>query len=531
MSTNNNQYGQEVTLRWKDDSAKTKALSKLSGTRLARLVEVDLANVTDASLKERSIDRIDDLLGFSEKLRRLDLSSNNLIRLNGFVACQRVSYLNVSKNQFQGDSGLEELRYLKELRTLNIGYNDRIGALQSHIVKPLSKLQAFIGNDCGFKRVSFLKFLPSLNTIVLSRNQLKSFSIEELGPFNFLSKLSIGHNQLTSFPDLSSVSTLEELRINNNSITEIPQEFCATHPKLKTLDISHNLLSDWTNVTRLATMKSLTNLTLKGNRLPEPNDCNVDEIEIKEDVAGERLEDQDEKRYRRYVLSLFQAPVGKLQKMFVQLVVLDNRRVKSKWTQGGAAATAVSKGSGSASVAPTPSPSPSSSVGGSRKKETSSTAPREKILSAAETEVERAIVKKVKKEKRKRDRREDDAAEESVGQASGPQQRSILSVDSSDDQYATQSVLSSSHAKLPVSLGTASAADSGVVAVHVLSDKKRAKVEKRRAGTTAAGSDASAHDESSHDPGNGENESLLALLSGGPSAQLHTIGLGGSSGW
>ena len=78
--------------------------------------------------------------------------------------------LNLSDNELQGDSSLEELRYLVELRTLNISNNPKIKGLRSHIVKPISKLQALIATSCGLSKLGFLRHCQDLNTLVLSKN-------------------------------------------------------------------------------------------------------------------------------------------------------------------------------------------------------------------------------------------------------------------------------------------------------------------------------------------------------------------------
>ena len=63
----------------------------------------------------------------------------------------------------------------------------------------------------------------------------------------------------------------------------------------------------------LSEIPTLTNLLLKGNPLPAPP-ADVDKLFLREDVGGEKLVDETQRRYRHYVLHLFQKLVGKEQK-------------------------------------------------------------------------------------------------------------------------------------------------------------------------------------------------------------------------
>ena len=85
-----------------------------------------------------------------------------------------------------------------------------------------------------------------------------------LGTFLFLTKLSLGHNNISIFPNLDNCLNLTELRINNNLIVIIPQTIL-NNKKIKTLDLSNNLITEWSNVQLLSGLLCLTNLGFKGN--------------------------------------------------------------------------------------------------------------------------------------------------------------------------------------------------------------------------------------------------------------------------
>eukprot|EP01041_Mallomonas_annulata_P012009 gene12009-25159_t len=336
MSTNNNRTGKEVRPQWKDgsDSAPT-VMKKVSGAKLGNFIQNQLGDITALSLEGCQIEKIEDLVGLSS-LQRLNLSKNKLHRLCGLNDTPNLGMLNLSNNCLDGSSSLEDLRYVCGLRTLNIGNNLKITHIQPHIFKSLKVLQAFIANDCNIENISFIKNLSNLTTLILSKNNINNFHISEVGPLSHLTKLSIGHNHLTSIPNLNSCPELQELRINHNQIPNIHHSLLS-NIKLKILDISHNKLSNWNDIEKLTQLTDLTNLSIKGNPLPIP-DIPYKNIEIREDISSENtpehieIENELERHCRRYTLFLFQKPVGKLQKPKIQLIVLDSKRVKLKWS-------------------------------------------------------------------------------------------------------------------------------------------------------------------------------------------------------
>lgn len=191
---------------------------------------------------------------------------------------------------------------------------------------------ALIAQECGFEKISFLKFIPNLNTLILSKNSISDFSVTEVGCFLHLTKLSIGKNMLKTLPDLSASVNLTELRINNNLLTTIGESIL-NNKKLKTLDISNNLLTNWDDIRKLVGLHLLTNLGVKGNNFPAPPES-TDDLEVREDKAAETIDDITERRFRRFVLSVFLKTVGAANKSFEQLIVLDMKRVKMKLSPG-----------------------------------------------------------------------------------------------------------------------------------------------------------------------------------------------------
>ncbi len=343
MSTNNNHSSRsekETKPRWKCEEDGTSRFGRLSSSKVQERMSNDLSECNAVTLSERGIKEIVDLSKFSGKLRRLDLSKNKLGRLACFQTLSGLSMLNVSENELQGDSSLDELRYLTELRTLNISNNPKIKGLRSKIIKPISKLQALIATQCGLSKLGFLRHCQELNTLVLSKNLICNWMPSEVGALEKLQKISLGYNQLKAVPDLHLCVSLTEIRLNSNAIEEVDDRFVRfASSRIKTLDLSANSISKWEQVEKLKAISTLTNLGIKGNPLPTPP-ISKQELgkTLKEDyaLAAGKVESEEEQHIRQYVLVMFQRQVGKEKKTFEQLIVLDQKRVKVKWTQGGA---------------------------------------------------------------------------------------------------------------------------------------------------------------------------------------------------
>ena len=112
MSTNNNQTTnhKEVKPKWKSSAAETAIINKLSGSKLQSLISNDLAECTALTLSGRGITKMEDFLGFSTQLHRVDLSNNSISRLQGFASVSGISMLNISSNALASDASLEDLR-------------------------------------------------------------------------------------------------------------------------------------------------------------------------------------------------------------------------------------------------------------------------------------------------------------------------------------------------------------------------------------------------------------------------------------
>ena len=93
-----------------------------------------------------------------------------------------------------------------------------------------------------------------------------------------LKRLALHMNRLTELPDLScAASCLTTLQLNNNLLTQLPR--LGPAKALTLLDASHNAIARLPHAQQLRQLTSLTNLSLKNNKLvtlpPDIGACGV----------------------------------------------------------------------------------------------------------------------------------------------------------------------------------------------------------------------------------------------------------------
>jgi Leucine-rich repeat (LRR) protein len=103
MSTNNNhssRASKDILPKWLKTVNPDQSMPKISGDRLTRMMS-NMSDITALTLSRRECTQVVDLQGLS-KLRRLDLSGNQLKRLAGMRSVADIGMLNVSNNNLQG---------------------------------------------------------------------------------------------------------------------------------------------------------------------------------------------------------------------------------------------------------------------------------------------------------------------------------------------------------------------------------------------------------------------------------------------
>ncbi|XP_061827896.1 toll-like receptor 8 [Nerophis lumbriciformis] len=215
-------------------------------------------------------------------LTYLDLSFNkiDLVYDYAFSELKNLQVLDISHNShyFQAFGITHNLHFIKNLpvlRVLNMSHNSISTLTTKHMhSKSLTELQ-FRHNYLGtlWKDASYLKlftnltnltildisenniknlpdevyqFLPrNLTTLRISKNVLKHFKWDELSYFPKLHTLDLSHNSISDVIGIDSNATnnLTDLDLSNNDIFHLDDGFLRGAKSLRTLSLSHNKLN------------------------------------------------------------------------------------------------------------------------------------------------------------------------------------------------------------------------------------------------------------------------------------------------
>lgn len=153
------------------------------------------------------------------KLQILDLHNNELfgeIKFD-FSNMSGLTNLDLSHNHFYGDFSAS-IGLANNLTDLNISYNQFTGTIY------LLKAFASLGN-ANFSHNLFQKLemdgiqpLSNLFSVDVSYNNLSEFTLKNPGGFSNLGELVLSHNHLDTLPDLSGLSGLFRLDVDNNKL-------------------------------------------------------------------------------------------------------------------------------------------------------------------------------------------------------------------------------------------------------------------------------------------------------------------------
>ncbi|EGC30759.1 hypothetical protein DICPUDRAFT_157468 [Dictyostelium purpureum] len=147
-----------------------------------------------------------------------------------------------------------------------------------------SKTKSLVLNNLFISDFAFLlpickEIFSNLETLVVSNNSIENISNSSLDVFSKLVSLDLAHNKIKSFNDITAIGFLEhlqELNLNNNQIDSIEfsdinknQDDSTTTTKLfknlKILYLSNNNISDWRHVEELDYLQNLEELSFREN--------------------------------------------------------------------------------------------------------------------------------------------------------------------------------------------------------------------------------------------------------------------------
>ncbi|ELP83833.1 leucine-rich repeat containing protein, putative [Entamoeba invadens IP1] len=169
-------------------------------------------------------------------LTSVDLSQNNLCRVEGITSLSNLVVMNLGTNKI---TSLPSIGCLLKLENIDVS-NNRIGSLPISITQ-LTYLSSFNGDYNPIKSLpeGFLK-LKSLRLISLCHSQFEGFT-EPLGALSRLQTLMVSNLNLTTLPkEINAVKEMRTLDVSNNKIVEITalpkttDDFIATNNLINT---------------------------------------------------------------------------------------------------------------------------------------------------------------------------------------------------------------------------------------------------------------------------------------------------------
>ncbi|XP_051515733.1 leucine-rich repeat-containing G-protein coupled receptor 6 isoform X2 [Myxocyprinus asiaticus] len=212
---------------WLDDNALTEipvsALNDLSSLQAMTLALNRITHIPDYAFRNLS------------NLVVLHLH-NNMIRTLG-------------QNCFEG---------LHSLETLELNFND----LQEFpvAIRTLAKLQELGFHNNNIKAIPERAFVgnPLLQTIHFYENPIQFVG---KSAFQFLPKLHTlslnGATEIREFPDLKGTTSLQVLTLTRAGLTGLPYDLCHLLPKLRVLELSHNLIEELPSFHHCASLQEI----------------------------------------------------------------------------------------------------------------------------------------------------------------------------------------------------------------------------------------------------------------------------------
>eukprot|EP00727_Mastigamoeba_balamuthi_P006512 m51a1_g2481 putative small gtp-binding protein (337) ;mRNA; r:73687-75023 len=190
------------------------------------------------------------------RLRSLDLSCNNIAKIEGLAGCTDIRDLALYSNKIER---VESINQCRELRRLQLQFN-RITEIDTRAA--FAGLKALTCLRVSHNRIARMDVLPaSLVHVDLSSNPLASVDLTGLSA---LQELSLDHTNISELPQvLTRCPALRELRASHTQIASFA--FVVTRLlKLETLDVSCTCIK---SIGDIGPSEQLKQLYTAGNRL------------------------------------------------------------------------------------------------------------------------------------------------------------------------------------------------------------------------------------------------------------------------
>ncbi|XP_062585950.1 leucine-rich repeat-containing G-protein coupled receptor 5-like isoform X1 [Saccostrea cucullata] len=201
-----------------------------------------------------------------ERLQALDLSVNKIQQIKDFAFSNNTNLGSLALH----DNRISVIRYhafegLNVLTSLELQRN-RL----THVPAGIMTLPDLMDLNLENNRIQFIpshvfQLNKNLRDIKLRGNPISSFGLNTFQGLHYLRELTISEaRDLEHFPNVTGCKSLQLLRLDRASISEVPADLCRTLPDLFTLDLHSNKLS---RIPDLEHCYNLKQLNLGSNKI------------------------------------------------------------------------------------------------------------------------------------------------------------------------------------------------------------------------------------------------------------------------
>ncbi|RXN18949.1 leucine-rich repeat-containing G- coupled receptor 6 [Labeo rohita] len=222
----------------------------LSGMRSLRHLWLD-----DNALTEIPVSALNDL----SSLQAMTLALNRITHIPdyAFRNLSNLVVLHLHNNMIR-TLGQNCFEGLHSLETLELNFND----LQEFpvAIRTLAKLQELGFHNNNIKAIPERAFVgnPLLQTIHFYENPIQFVG---RSAFQFLPKLHTlslnGATEIREFPDLKGTTSLQVLTLTRAGLTGLPYDLCHLLPKLRVLELSHNVIEELPSFYHCASLQEI----------------------------------------------------------------------------------------------------------------------------------------------------------------------------------------------------------------------------------------------------------------------------------
>ncbi len=203
-------------------------------------------NLIKLKFNSKSLKEIPSCIRQFLNLKWLDLSNNQINKIENLETLQKLQYLNLRDNSISKIKGLQNLIQLEDL-SLSENQISKIEGLEN-----LFKLKILDVSHNQIRKIEGLERLSQLEMLFLKNNHI--MKIEGLNSLSSLIKLHLDSNNIRNLEGLDNLAKLVELYLEENEIQEIKG--------LENLTELQELILDENPVNKLGCFEILNNLIL-----------------------------------------------------------------------------------------------------------------------------------------------------------------------------------------------------------------------------------------------------------------------------